>query len=121
MTPGLAWVALTLDEIAPADSFGAMAPLLEAFLSALPERPEDVPATLGDLLDQTLARARSCWGDVDVPADVFMRRLAGCAAGPELLTTLGALHASDLYLSTGCLAGLPAAVAVLERRYVSEV
>jgi len=77
-------------------------------------RPDlDVPDALAGPLDAFVARAVAAWPTIAIERETFVRFVAK-ALEPPVETNLGALHASDLYLACGCVAGDPGALAGFE-------
>lgn len=73
--------------------------------------------TNAELLERVFQQARAQYGDIGVPAHVFIAHLRGLAASQvpcgatdcELMSFCSRLHAADLYLSIGCALHNPAA------------
>ncbi len=70
-------------------------------------------AELASLLRGMLEVARTDWPGVTLAADVFVTRVAQCVPADADAATLGALHASHLFLATACLAGDDRAIGAL--------
>ncbi|MBK7863847.1 MAG: hypothetical protein IPJ65_35620 [Archangiaceae bacterium] len=75
---------------------------------------------LEPLLAAKLSEAAAKWPEVELEREAFIeqlaRGLAGCDDVPE---ALAAVHAADLKLAAACARGVPAALAVFERRVMS--
>lgn len=100
-------------------------PLADAFLA---EAAGPLRATLGSpealeaALEDLCARARQAWPDLALPADGFVRHVAGrLPAQGDPLRALEGILAGDLYLAYGCTIGDPAALAAFERHLMPQV
>ncbi len=72
-------------------------------------------------LDAAVTRARAAHEPIEVPLEDFVRFIAErVPSGANPLAALEALHIEELYLTCACLAGSSAAIAELDRAYVSE-
>jgi RNA polymerase sigma-70 factor, ECF subfamily len=116
-------VAQTVDQSDRTGTLPVMSLHLEAFLSALDDRRSEIPEELASALEQIVQHARGAWPQLDVPAEVFMGRIAAVIVreASDLLGTLHGLHTGDLYLTAGCLLGRPAAVTAFENHHLSSV
>jgi RNA polymerase sigma-70 factor len=100
--------------------------LTQAFLSA--HTIELVPidrAKLADCLAVLLSSARAMWPTVRLDEGAFITRIAQAvppiAARQDLEAAIATLHTSDLYLTTGCALGDPAALLLFERDFMVHV
>jgi RNA polymerase sigma-70 factor, ECF subfamily len=99
------------------DAAGPRAPA-----SAQPRREAAPPADLGERLVALLGAARAAYPEVQLDDAVFVRHLARhLPEGAALSTWLDLICAADLYLACACAAGVPAAVAALDRQYRAQV
>ena len=73
-------------------------------------------------LEAALDRAHAVHPNLGVEDDAFAGVFGTCAAGAEDLAgtfaALDALNVEDLYLATGCVRGVPSAIAALEREHL---
>lgn len=73
---------------------------------------------MGDSLEAMHAEASSLWTEVHVTFEAFTAAIARAEASGIARTEI---HANDLYLALGCLAGQPRAVVTFEREIMSAV
>lgn len=72
----------------------------------------------GPALVELMTRARAAHPGVAVDDRAFVRHLAARLPAPVSAAQLAGLHADDLYLACACAAGLPAALAEFDRRFL---
>jgi RNA polymerase sigma-70 factor (ECF subfamily) len=103
----------------------AMSTLAHHFLAHLPAGERARWSALGDLdarLHGCLRRARDAWRDVRVADHDFVRHLAERVPhGGNAAELFSSAHLPDLYLACACMRGDPAAVALLEKRFVPKI
>lgn len=103
--------------------------LLSAFLAGAQERgasgeasrvldPEE-DVEVARALDEVLARAQAAWPRLALSPEVFARAL-GQRIPDQVRATewLRGVHAGDVYLAVGCVAGDPTALQLLEQHYL---
>lgn len=98
----------------------AMAALLrpDLFAPASSSEAEEIGALLCDVV----STAAAAFPDVDVPADGFVRHLIEkLPAGKPPVEAILGLRGPDLYLAYACSRGEPAALAVFEATFASEL
>jgi RNA polymerase sigma-70 factor (ECF subfamily) len=85
------------------------------------DRARPLPADLGERMESLWLAGRAAW-NVEVPREAFAAHLAE-RWPPELPLDeyLALAAATDLYLACGCLAGVDAAVAAFDGRFVAGV
>lgn len=104
--------------------------LVDVFLAQVPARlaalaDDAVQTALSALLDNHTGAAQQEWTGFSLPGPLFAQYLAermGDADGwPAALRKLEGLHAPDLYLACGCVAGLASAIRAFDTVLVRQV
>ncbi len=81
----------------------------------------DDPSELRALLEARWAAARTAWPGVEVHVDAYLKYLGERANRAELVSSVEALHTSDLYLACGCIQGLATALSAFDGRMLSQI
>jgi RNA polymerase sigma-70 factor len=97
--------------------------LASIFADHAPTRPPPgTDAALEATLSHLHALGRAAWPSLNLTPERFVRHVAErLTPEPTLDGALAALHAADLYLACACTDGLPEALALFERDYLSSV
>jgi RNA polymerase sigma-70 factor (ECF subfamily) len=85
---------------------------VEIVRSVTPGR--DIPDDLEPLLAASIARARAAWPNMSLADEDFVRAIAARLVADAPARSLEAMHTDDLYLTCGCAAGDPVALAGFE-------
>lgn len=90
------------------------------FLGRRPSPPAEDPAALDARLRALVVEAERAWPGIALPGAAYLEIVADRAEpGTEPLAALDRLHATDLYLATGCARGDAAALQHFDRALIS--